>query len=156
GGYIGVVGKVLDDTPQTVGRHSARLALDDDKVDPDFLLAFFSTTSGAMLCRRWVSGSVQPGITLEDVREIAVPCPQRDLQEAVGNKIRKAERLRNERIRLTNEAVDELETLLASKPTMPRVGWTEEYSALSNKPPAWRLGMRSLSDARLDAAYYEP
>ena len=94
GGYIGVVGKVVDDEPQTMGQHAARISFDTRKVDPDFMLAFLSSQSGAMLCQRYVSGGVQVGINLEDIREIRVLVPSQKVQHAIGNKLRKAERLR--------------------------------------------------------------
>lgn len=94
GGYIGIVGKVVDSAPQTMGQHSALLAFDPGKVDRDYALVFFSSHPGTMLCQRYVSGGVQAGINLEDVREIRIPVPHQDIQRAIGNKVRKAERLR--------------------------------------------------------------
>ncbi|AUB82281.1 restriction endonuclease subunit S [Candidatus Thiodictyon syntrophicum] len=94
GGYIGVVGKIVDSAPQTMGQHSALLAFDATKLDGDYALAFFSSKSGTMLCQRHVSGGVQAGINLEDVREIRIPVPCSTIQSAIGNKVRKAERLR--------------------------------------------------------------
>lgn len=94
GGYIGVVGKVVDSSPQTMGQHSARLRFDTSKVDPDFMLVFLSSTSGEMLCQRYVTGGVQQGINLEDVRDIKVPVVDMAVQHAIGDKLRKAERLR--------------------------------------------------------------
>jgi type I restriction enzyme S subunit len=160
GGYIGVVGKVIDVAPQTMGQHTARLSLDEAKIDRDYLLAFLSAPSGAKLCQRFVSGGVQAGINLEDVREIRVPVPAREIQRAIGNKLRRAEWLRSERIRLIEEAQTGIEKLvsptIASKTQTRRGDDREEYAKICDTPPAWSLGLKSLSVGRLDASYYEP
>ena len=43
---------------------------------------------------RAITGSVQAGINLEDLREIAIPIPHKKAQAYIGEKVRQAERLR--------------------------------------------------------------
>lgn len=73
-----------------------------------------------MLCQRYVSGGVQAGINLEDVREIQVPLPDHDVQRAIGNKVRKAERLRAHATASRKEADLLLGTVL-NMPSLPNV-----------------------------------
>jgi type I restriction enzyme S subunit len=112
GGYIGVVGKVVDDAPQTMGQHSARLRFDASKVDLDFMLVYLSSRSGKMLCQRYVTGGVQQGINLEDVRDIRVPVVDMAVQRAIGAKVREAERMYYQAKQLLDEARAEVMCLV--------------------------------------------
>ena len=105
GGYIGVVGEVIDNEPQTMGQHSARIRFDRSKVDPEYMLAFLASPVGTLLCQRYVSGGVQAGINLEDVRQIRVPVLDRDAQELVGDRVRAAEDFRRRSRMLLKEAL---------------------------------------------------
>jgi type I restriction enzyme S subunit len=141
GGYIGVVGKVVDHVPQTMGQHSARIRLSKDAdVDTDYLLAFFASTQGTMLCQRYVSGGVQAGINLEDVREIQIPLPDHGIQRAIGNKVRKAERLRALASQAINQSVMALEEAL---------NWYDFYPVSEN---AWWTSASEVG-SRLDCMF---
>lgn len=143
GGYIGVVGKVADDAPQTMGQHAARLSFDTKKVDPDFMLAFLSSPSGTMLCQRYVSGGVQVGINLEDVREIRVLVPSQKVQHAIGNKLRKAERLRESASNVQRYRNVEI------KQVYGEIQWREQSSF------GW-VPSRKFENGRVDAWFHQP
>ena len=55
--------------PAVIGQHSAVLPIGThSKVDAGFLVAFLSSNAGAIQLQRYVSGTVQVGINLEDLR----------------------------------------------------------------------------------------
>jgi len=143
GGYIGVVGKVVDSASQTMGQHSALLAFDRSKVDADYALAFFSSSPGAKLLQRYVSGGVQAGINLEDLREIRIPVPSPTIQRCIGNKVRKAERLREIAIRTQVMAQSAIDGMFG------QIEW------MSDMPFGW-MSSKNLEDSRLDAWFNQP
>lgn len=144
GGYIGVVGKVVDTAPQTMGQHSALLALDASKVDRDYALAFFSSHLGTMLCQRYVSGGVQAGINLEDVREIRIPIPRQEIQRAIGNKVRKAERLRDLALSSRTSAEIRINTAYG---TLPKESEFQQFG--------WHL-KKNIETLRIDPWFHRP
>jgi type I restriction enzyme S subunit len=119
GGYVGTAGKVIDHEPQVTGRHTAIIPLDSTKVDPDYALAFLVSNSGARLLQRFVLGGVQAGIDLDDLREIEIPVPDREIQRAIGIKVRKAERARELKRVEVGKSQTMLSDLFASSSTIP-------------------------------------
>ncbi|MCI0390293.1 MAG: hypothetical protein MOB07_16205 [Acidobacteria bacterium] len=126
-----------------MGQHAARLSFDTKKVDPDFMLAFLSSPSGTMLCQRYVSGGVQVGINLEDVREIRVLVPSQKVQHAIGNKLRKAERLRESASNVQRYRNVEI------KQVYGEIQWREQSSF------GW-VPSRKFENGRVDAWFHQP
>lgn len=73
--------------------HSAAI-LRPEKVDPHFMAAFIHSRHGQDQIERFQKGAVQPMLHLEEIAEIRIPVLGGDLQEAIGNRLRKSERLR--------------------------------------------------------------
>jgi type I restriction enzyme S subunit len=94
GGELRLAGKVIDSHPQTMGQHTGLIPIDSSKVDGDYVLSYLSSETGKLDLTRYFAGSAQLSIDLEDLREVKVPIPDRSVQHAIGNKVRKAERLR--------------------------------------------------------------
>ncbi|GAA0655825.1 restriction endonuclease subunit S [Rheinheimera tangshanensis] len=63
-------------------------------VAPYFLSAYFNSNTGHSLVRRYVSGSVQETITVEDIGKIQCFVPDFISQKYIGDKVRQAEQLR--------------------------------------------------------------
>lgn len=72
----------------------ARVVIDLEKADKYYIWAFIRSTPGTLQFAREVTGSVQAGINLEDLREVLIPEPHRNVQIYIGDKVRHAERLR--------------------------------------------------------------
>lgn len=109
GGYVGTAAVV----PSTmcganINQHIARVSLKEQDADPFFYWAFVESKPGKKLLERWVSGTVQAGINLTDLKRLSIPWPKIELQRAIGNKVRKAERLRE----LASSALEHIETFL--------------------------------------------
>lgn len=63
-------------------------------IDAAYVCAYLNTPVALAQIRRSQKGAVIPHIHLEDLRELKVLAADRSIQHAIGNKIRKAERLR--------------------------------------------------------------
>lgn len=95
GGYVGTAAIVPSALAGgNINQHIARVSVDATKADAYFLWAYIECHYGRRLMERWVSGTAQPGVNIGDLRRINVPYPDLAIQRAIGNKVRKAERLR--------------------------------------------------------------
>ncbi|MFZ2959644.1 MAG: restriction endonuclease subunit S [Candidatus Ozemobacteraceae bacterium] len=95
GGYVGKAAIVPKDFPNSnIGRHTARIVIDEAKVDKYFLWTFITSKVGNIYFERLVTGSVQAGINLEDLKEIIIPLVHSKAQRYIGDKVRQAECLR--------------------------------------------------------------
>lgn len=94
GGYIGAAAIVPADCPEAnIGRHTARVVIDGNKADKYFVWAYIRSRIGTLLFSREITGSVQAGINLEDLRTVAIPLPSSLVQKYIGNMVRSAETL---------------------------------------------------------------
>ena len=98
GGYVGRVA-IIPPTELTlnINQHIARFRPSPlGYVDTYFLISYLSCNVGCRQLNRYVSGSVQTGINLEDLRELPIPLIESNAQKYIGNKVRQAERLLTE------------------------------------------------------------
>lgn len=100
---------------------------------------------GAVQFARYVSGAVQAGINLEDLREIRVPLAPEDAQRSIGKSARNyIEAFRNAK-RLTHAARMLVEALIERKVT------EADLVAAHKSPPADRALLERMTLAGLDA-----
>jgi type I restriction enzyme S subunit len=111
GGYIGHASVATNVMPSVIGQHSALLA-SSEYFDSFYLAAYLNSRIGALQFQRYVSGTVQQGINLEDVREIPAPLPSSASQKYVGDKVREAGQLRRLGTQRQKSAILLLEALL--------------------------------------------
>jgi len=74
--------------------HSAAIVRFGETTDPYWTTAVLNSRVGQDQIRRFQKGTAQPMLHLEDIAEIRIPRISPQIQHAIGNKIRKAERLR--------------------------------------------------------------
>lgn len=74
----------------------AKIAVDPTESDPHFLTAYLSSSVGLAASKREAAGAVQKNLYIYNVEEIPVPCPPSSVRVAIGNKLRSAERLRDQ------------------------------------------------------------
>jgi type I restriction enzyme, S subunit len=113
GGYVGRA-VITPSIPfrLNINQHIARFRLGKDVgVDPYFLVTYLISSIGRRQVTRYVSGSVQVGINLEDLREIKIPKPHLASQAYIGDKVRQAERLRAQ-ARFLKQSANQLIDLL--------------------------------------------
>lgn len=143
GGYVGrpAILRVENGLRVVVNRHLARVRIDQDRADPSWVLAYFSSAHGERQLTREITGSVQAGINLCDLRLVDVPLPSDEAQRYIGDKVRQAERLR--------ERARRLEVTVATTHAQYIVPPTGIDFAKRTR----RLSARSLTE-RLDAHFY--
>ena len=113
GGYVGNAAVFLGDAQAVIGQHSAVLpARKNGPADSRFLLTYLNSYYGESLFQRFVSGTVQPGVNLEDLRGLPAPLPHNVAQRYIGNRVRQAERLRAQASSLTVSARVLIESLI--------------------------------------------
>jgi type I restriction enzyme S subunit len=101
-----------------IGQHSAVLPKDPSaEIDMGYVVAYLNSDIGAVQFQRFVSGTVEAGINLEDLREIPVPIPSNAFQEYVGKKVRESILLRTLADRLVCAAKLLIEGLIDGKVT---------------------------------------
>lgn len=114
-GYLGAAAIVVEGSPRAnINQHIARIGVDDAKCSTRYLWAFMSCRVGRTVLERYVTGTVQRGVTLPDLRALRVAVPDRRIQEYVAAKVELAERCRAKSDTLRNEAMCRFETLLRS------------------------------------------
>lgn len=95
GGYAGKAALCPINTPVcNIGRHTARIAVDPAVADERYIWSFIRSKIGILQFERYITGSVQAGINLEDIRAINISLPIQLAQKYIGNKVRQAELLR--------------------------------------------------------------
>jgi type I restriction enzyme, S subunit len=149
GGYVGAAAIVPPNCPAAnIGRHTARIVVDSQKADKHFVWAYIRSSIGTRLFEREVTGSVQAGINLEDLREIEIPIPAGLVQRYIGNKVRRAERLRAYSQALDANLEADINGLFSNE-----VRVAINYDANNVK---YSRVDRSLLTDRLDSRYYSP
>jgi len=95
GGYVGNAAVLTEDCFAVIGQHSAVLpTAQEQNIDSRFLLAYLNSNIAKSIFSRYVSGTVQAGINLEDLRDLPAPVADRVAQRYIGDKVRQAEKLR--------------------------------------------------------------
>lgn len=95
GGYVGKAAICPANMPiSNIGRHTARIVVDENKADKYYIWAFIRSQLGEIQFTRYVTGSVQAGINLEDLRDISISLPSSMAQIYIANNVRQAELLR--------------------------------------------------------------
>ncbi len=95
GGYVGNAAVLTEDCFAVIGQHSAILpSVEGQSIDSRFLLAYLNSNIAEAIFSRYVSGTVQAGINLEDLRDLPAPVIDRIAQIYIGDKVRQAEQLR--------------------------------------------------------------
>ena len=130
GGYIGHAAMARRVQTAVIGQHSAVLPMGtNSKVDAGCLVAFLSSNAGAIQLQRYVSGTVQVGINLEDLRQIRLPLPSSVLQKHIGNAVRQADDCSHWASRLLSLACRLVEALIEGRITENEL--CEAYVALN-------------------------
>ena len=142
GGYAGYAAICQSNCPPAnIGRHTAKVVVDEKKADKYFLWTFIRSKIGTLQFSRAITGSVQAGINLEDLREIAIPIPHKKAQAYIGEKVRQAERLR--------QRARELEATIKIVMLACFCGDAKPQIVKHN-----RIGLDSLTSKRMEPEFY--
>jgi type I restriction enzyme S subunit len=73
-------------------------------VNPYYLVVYLNTRYNYRLLNRFNSGGSRPRTLINNVREVNIPIPSPEIQKYIGDKVRRAEELREEAKKLKKEA----------------------------------------------------
>ncbi|CAH6847117.1 Restriction endonuclease subunit S [Vibrio chagasii] len=97
GGYPGkacIIGELGTNVRININQHIARIRVKNEHVNSYYILSYLLSPFGKLSLERQITGSVQAGINLEDLRTLPVIVPSHSSQTYIGDKIRQAECLR--------------------------------------------------------------
>lgn len=77
-----------------------------DEFNPYYLCAYVNSSIGNKIYRRLGKSFTSPRVNLGDYSDFFIPIPSPEIQKYIGDKVRKAEELREEAKRLKKEAED--------------------------------------------------
>ncbi len=140
-GLVGIVPKHL--SPLNSNQDLAKLRFLSEIVDPYFAVAFLISHYGQIQLSREAAGAVLKHLYLYNIGTIQITVAAREIQEAIGSLIRKAERLKE---------LAETSHLAANR-------LLEEFLTWPISLPEENAGFVALGDstaARLDAKFYLP
>lgn len=80
------VAQIEEDTLLLATGNLFIIELDEKKINPFFLQAFFSSEIGASSLRNICAGSVLPTISLSKLKTLTIPCPSIDKQKIIADK----------------------------------------------------------------------
>lgn len=135
-GHSAVVQKKL--LPANINQHSVKMETKD--INSYFLSVFLNSKYGQSQIWRRVYGATRPAINYDEIKDIIVPLPSINVQQYIGNKIIKAEQLREEARELKNQVEHTFQSI-----------FTVTFNNNLNK--YWNVPINFLED-RLDANYY--
>ena len=114
-------------------------------IDTYYIDAFFKSYYGKLWVKRLSQGGVQQTIIKNSFREIKIPIPSPEIQKYIGDKVRKAEELREEAKRLKKEAEEILNAEL-------KLSYFNERVKDAPKIYNWIYG--ESIEIRIDSQYY--
>lgn len=105
---VGTIGRVCR-IPEKInriamGQNLTRIKLNETLVESGFMLAYMSSKFCQIQMERYAYGGVQASLTNKNIKQLLVPIPSPEIQKYIGDKVRKAEELREEAKRLKKEA----------------------------------------------------
>lgn len=129
-GYLGAAAIVVEGSPRAnINQHIARIGIDETKCSIRYLWSFLCSRVGRTILERYVTGTVQRGVTLPDLRALRVPLPDRRIQDYISAKIELAERCRARSGDLRAEAIARFDALLRTPDFSPGADLTNVVAA---------------------------
>lgn len=139
---------ILDDTYSNYNIRGdlAKLRVKEE-YDKYYIMMFLNSPFGNKLINSYSSGTTRGRILLSNIRKIVVPIPELFIQRYIADKIKKAEKLKNESMALKKEAEDCLyknlnieEYVIKQKDIQNKYLWIDSEEI----------------DARIDSGFYNP
>lgn len=81
--------------PSITNRRIAQLEIKNE-YDPYYIGTYLNTRYGQLQLFRYSTGVAQPNLRLGDTDEVLIPIPSKEIQNYIGDKVRRAEELREE------------------------------------------------------------
>jgi restriction endonuclease S subunit len=133
---VGTIGRVCR-IPEKInriamGQNLTRIKLNETLVESGFMLAYMSSKFCQIQMERYAYGGVQASLTNKNIKQLLVPIPSPEIQKYIGDKIRKAEELREEAKRLKKDAEEifyeaiEIDKLNSKLIKVTKFSWIKE------------------------------
>ena len=74
------------------------------QIDPYYVMSYLNSNFGTKITNSYSSGSTRGRILISNIKKIVIPIPSPEIQKYIGDKVRKAEELREEAKKLKKEA----------------------------------------------------
>jgi type I restriction enzyme S subunit len=121
------------------------IKLKDEIIDKEYAFAYFNSNIGQNSIKRNIANTARKFLTISKIREFQVPIPSPEIQKYIGDKVRKAEELREEAKKLKKEAEGIIYKEL-------NFGSLEDKLKIINNKYTW-VGLHNLG-IRIDSKYY--
>ena len=121
------------------------IKLKDEIIDKEYAFAYFNSNIGQNSIKRNIANTARKFLTISKIREFQVPIPSPEIQKYIGDKVRKAEELREEAKRLKKEAEEILNAEL-------KLSYFNERVKDAPKIYNWIYG--ESIEIRIDSQYY--
>ena len=133
---VGTIGRVCR-IPEKInriamGQNLTRIKLNETLVESGFMLAYMSSKFCQIQMERYAYGGVQASLTNKNIKQLLVPIPSPEIQKYIGDKVRKAEELREEAKRLKKDAEEifyeaiEIDKLNSKLIKVTKFSWIKE------------------------------
>lgn len=146
-GTVGMCALVTKEAlPANIDQDVARISwLDKQSIRPEFVIAYLNSKFGQDHIRRYSSGMVQQGLSLQKVREIPIPLLSDRVQGALAIAVQSALKSRRE----ASLKSDEAESILRRALGVEKWQAPEPLTYVRNSSAVFAAG-------RLDAQYFQP
>lgn len=111
-------------------------------INPYYVISYLNSNFGTKIINSYSSGSTRGRILLSNIKKVPIPIPSPEIQKYIGDKVRRAEELREEARRLKKEAEELVNNYLGFIQTDD----TKKYSSVF-------ISSSKVSD-RIDSEYY--
>ena len=146
-GSIGIAKTITNnDEDIVISSHIIKLRV-NNKIDRDYLTTYLNSDTGRKLIEQLSYGAVIKEIGQEELLDLLIPIPSPEIQKYIGDKVRKAEELREEAKRLKKEA----EEILNRELNLNKL--EESLKSSINSKHNWITSM-DIND-RIDSYYYK-
>lgn len=144
-GAIGKVGILTKNIKGLISPNLIVIRPDTDKIDEFYLYAYLASNIGKQIISRYKMQTIQETILASDIKRIPVVKPDKEIQKYIGDKVRRAEELREEARRLKKIAEDIVKNELRLD---------ELKMKLENVKDTFGWRGPQVLTARIDSSYY--
>ena len=136
-GHVSVVPEWIEEA--NITQTSARISIEQSAASPPFVAYFLDSIEGKLQSRRYIKGSAQEGLNLDDVQKFLIPIPPLPEQKKIASILTSVDEV----IEKTQSQIDKLQDL--KKGTMNElltkgIGHTEfKDSELGRIPKSWEV-----------------
>lgn len=103
------------------------IKLKNEIIDKEYVFAYFNSNVGQNSIKRNIANTARKFLTINNIREFQIPIPSREIQKYIGDKVRKAEELREEAKRLKKEAEEIIHKKLGNITLEDERNYTANY-----------------------------